>query len=109
MPLGTHTGWNLRLPETGFGDHQTPFDGSFVPFARTEAERGSDPRPSIASRYPTKADFVAKTRSAAARLAKEGFILGDEVEEIVAARAAFYDRVMAREPGDQRCQYLFAD
>src|SRR5262249_17873000 len=48
-PLGTHTGWNLRAPETGFAWATSRFDGSFVPFARTEAERAAakDPRPSL--------------------------------------------------------------
>ena len=48
VPLGTHTGWNERAPETGFAWADARFDGSFQPFARTEAERKAahDPRPS---------------------------------------------------------------
>ncbi len=50
VPLGTHTGWNERAPETGFGWATARFDGSFVPFARTRAERlaANDPGPAVA-------------------------------------------------------------
>lgn len=110
-PLGSRTGWNVRAAETGFGDYQGRFDGSFVPFARTEAERAArgDPRPSIAARYPTKAAFLLKVRAAANAEAKRGFVLAEEIDGLVAAQGAFYDRVMAHDPADQSCQYLFAD
>ena len=110
-PLGTHTGWNLRAPETGFPTTQTRFDGSFVPFARTEAERAAthDPRPSIAARYPTKAAFIARARAAAEREAKAGFLLAEDVDGEVAAQGALYDRIMAHDPADKSCSYLFAN
>jgi hypothetical protein len=77
VPLGTHTGWNQRAPETGFPWATARFDGSFVPFARTEAERRSsdDQRPSIESRYPTRGAFVAKVQVAAKRQVTAGFLL----------------------------------
>ena len=50
VPLATYTGWNLyaRVP-TELCDR----DGSYIPFAKTKAERDAadDPRPSIAERY----------------------------------------------------------
>jgi len=110
VPLGTHTGWNPRSPETGFPWATARFDGSFVPFARTEAERraSGDPRPSLASRYPTRADFVAKVRAAAKRQVAVGFLLAEDVERAVSENVSLYDRVMANAPGDQSCEYLFA-
>jgi hypothetical protein len=111
VPLGTHTGWNQRSPETGFPWATARFDGSFVPFARTEAERrsGDDPRPSIESRYPTRGTFVAKVRIAAKHQVKAGFLLPEDVERAVAENLALYDRIMAHAPEDQSCQYLFAN
>ena len=87
------------------------FDGSFVPFARTEAERRSsdDPRPSIESRYPTRSAFVVKVRAAAKHQVAAGFLLPEDVERSVAENVALYDRVMAHAPEDQSCQYLFAN
>jgi hypothetical protein len=109
-PLGTHTGWNMRAPETGFGWSQTRFDGSFIPFARTEAERkaAKDPRPSIEMRYPTKEAFLARVHAAARREAAAGFLLADEIDQEVTDQSSLYDRIMARDPADQSCGYLFA-
>jgi hypothetical protein len=111
VPLGTHTGWNQRAPETGFPWATARFDGSFVPFARTEAERrlSDDPRPSIESRYPTRDAFVAKVRVAAKQQVTAGFLLPEDVERAVSENLALYDRVVAHAPEDQSCQYLFAN
>ncbi len=51
VPLGTFTGWNVYktpYPDGELADR----DGTFLAFAATEAERGSDPRASMAVRYP---------------------------------------------------------
>jgi hypothetical protein len=111
VPLGTHTGWNQRAPETGFGWATARFDGSFVPFARTEAERRRlrDPRPSLQARYRSRADFEAKLRAAAERDVAAGFLRREEVGDIVAAQGALYDRIMAHDPDDRSCTYLFAE
>jgi hypothetical protein len=110
VPLGTHTGWNQRALETGFAWATARFDGSFVPFARTESERraSGDPRPSIESRYRTRSDFVARLRVAAEHQVKAGFLLLEDVDRAVSENAALYDRVLAHRPEDQSCEYLFA-
>jgi hypothetical protein len=111
VPLGTHTGWNQRASETGFPWATARFDGSFVAFARNEAEgrASGDPRPSIESRYPTRSAFVVKVRAAAKHQVAAGFLLPEDVERSVAENVALYDRVMAHAPEDQSCQYLFAN
>ena len=51
VPRGTFMGWNLYVapyPEGELADR----DGTFLAFADTEAERGSDQRASLAVRYP---------------------------------------------------------
>jgi hypothetical protein len=68
-PLGTYTGWNLR--RTGFAEgEECGLTGSFVPFARTRADRAAtgDPRPSLEERYVDHAGYVAAVRAAATRL-----------------------------------------
>ena len=59
VPLGTRTGFNTRNEAAGFPGATGRWDGSFVPFPRTEAERqaAGDPRPSIAARYPRPRDL----------------------------------------------------
>jgi Alpha/beta hydrolase domain len=108
-PLGTHTGWNPRAPDTGFAWATARFDGSFVPFARSEAERraSGDPRPSLESRYPTRSAFIAKVKVAAKREVAAGFLLPEDIERAVSENAELYDRIMAQAPSDRSCQYLF--
>jgi hypothetical protein len=110
VPLGTHTGWNERAPETGFGWATARFDGSFLPFARTEAERraAGDPRPSLAQRYSGREDFIAKVRAASDRQVAAGFLLPEDVERAVAENLGLYDRILAHDPADRSCSYLFA-
>jgi hypothetical protein len=110
-PLGTHTGWNLRAPETGFGWATSRYDGSFVPFARTEAERkaANDPRPSLEARYANRDAFIAATRAAVQRQLAARLLLQEDVERSVAERTGLYDRILARDPAGQDCNYLFAN
>ena len=109
-PLGTHTGWNLRAPETGFAWATSRFDGSFVPFARTEAERAAtgDPRASLEARYPTRDDFVAAVRAAAERQVAAGLLLQEDMERTLSENAGLYDRIIRRDPADTGCGYLYA-
>ena len=84
VPLGTSMPWNPRA--TGYAeDDQCVSNGSFIPFARTEAERtqNGDPRPSLQERYATRADYVAGVRAAALALHDQGFMLADDVDFLV--------------------------
>jgi hypothetical protein len=108
-PLGTFTGWNQMSDATGFGWALDRFQGSFAPFARTEAERraAGDPRPSLEARYPTREAFVAAARKAAAEAVADRTLLAEDVDGVVGAQAGMYDRVMALTPGEQSCKYLW--
>jgi hypothetical protein len=111
VPLGTHTGWNQRAPETGFPWATARFDGSFVPFARTEAERraAADLRPSLQERYPSREDYIKKLRHAADQQVAEGFLLEEDVERAMAENIGLYERILAHDPADKSCRYLFED
>jgi hypothetical protein len=110
VPLGTHTGWNQRSPAVGFPWADARFDGSFLPFARTEAERqaSGDPRPSLEERYPSRDAFMSKLRAAAQREVAAGFLLPEDVDRAVNENAALHDRILAHDPRDETCEYLFA-
>jgi sirohydrochlorin ferrochelatase len=87
VPLATFTGWNVfrDLP-----DELADRDGSRVPFARTKAEReaGGDERPSLAERYRSLDDYVAKVQAYADKLVAERLLLpADAVAYVEAARA----------------------
>lgn len=82
VPLGSYMGWNHR--RAGFReDDVCDLQGSFIPFAKTAAERGADPRPSLQERYGSKANYVAKVEAAAAKSVKEGFMLAEDAARVV--------------------------
>ncbi len=84
VPVATYTGWNLRADDDGDGCDAA---GMAVPFARTEAERraSGDPRPSLAERYPSHDDYVAKVAAAAAALVADRLLLPADADRDVAA------------------------
>jgi hypothetical protein len=59
--------------------------GSFVPFARTRAERrkSGDPRLSIEERYKDRAGYVRQVSRAARILVDERYLLPDDAERMI--------------------------
>jgi hypothetical protein len=110
VPLGTRTGFNTRAEAVGFPGATGRWDGSFLPFPRTEAERraSGDPRPSIEARYAGRADYEAKVRAAASEVVRQGYLLAEDVDALVSEAVGLYDRIMAHGPADRSCRYLFA-
>jgi hypothetical protein len=88
-PLGTYTGWNSFRPDL-FDAGFCNFQGSFVPFAATKAEReaAGDPRPSLEERYPDKAAYVAAIRTASDRLVAGRMMLAEDKARLVAEAEA---------------------
>jgi hypothetical protein len=78
-PLGTNTGWNLRAAGHREGN-LCGLSGSFIPFARTPAERltSGDPRPSLAERYTDHAGYVQAVMRAAHELVQQRFLLPED-------------------------------
>lgn len=84
-PLGTHTGWNLR--DKGFAyDAVNNLDGSFVPFARTKAERekSGDARASLEERYASIDVWIAQVSAAADQLVQDRFLLRSDADQLIA-------------------------
>jgi hypothetical protein len=96
VPLATYTGWNLRDPKIGAPDVLYNMTGSFIPFAKTKAEReaSGDRRPSIEERYKDKDDYLRKVRAAAEALTGSGFLLKEDVERVTQKAAARWDSLM---------------
>jgi hypothetical protein len=110
VPLGTRTGFNTRNSAAGFPWATGRWDGSFVPFPRTERERqaSGDPRVSLEARYADRAAYEAKVRSTAADVVARGFLLPEDVDAVVAEAGGLYDRIKAHDPADRSCDYLFS-
>ena len=94
VPLGTFAGWNLRAPEIGAPDEMFSMVGSFIPFARTKAERekNHDPRRSVEERYTSREDYLARVERAARNLVAGGYLLAQDVPKLVERSAAEWDR-----------------
>ena len=93
VPLATHTGWNLRHPDIGGVNQLLVFAGATLPFARTRREReaAGDPRPSVAERYGSREDYLARVRDAARALVKDDYLLEEDVETSAAFAARMWD------------------
>jgi hypothetical protein len=84
-PTGTHTGWNLR--REGFAEGALlGLTGSYIPFARTPAERvaSGDERPSLEERYPSRGGYVRAVVRAAIDLVRDRLLLPDDARRIIA-------------------------
>src|SRR5262249_3890271 len=84
VPLGTYTGWNPRKAGFSEGD-SCDLTGGYIPFFRTQAQRitAGDPRPSLAERYPTHADYVAKVTAAANGLVSQRVLLPQDGQLLI--------------------------
>lgn len=97
VPLATFTGWNLRDPKIGAPDEIQSMVGSFIPFARTKAEREKtgDPRPSIEERYSGREDYLNKIDAAARTLVSQHLLLDRDIENVKVKAGARWDAVMS--------------
>jgi hypothetical protein len=93
VPLAAHTGWNLRHPDIGGADQMLYFAGATLPFPRTRAEREAtgDPRPSIAERYRSREDYLARVREAATALVAARYMLEEDIDLSLTFAARMWD------------------
>ncbi|HLH39658.1 MAG TPA: alpha/beta hydrolase domain-containing protein [Bryobacteraceae bacterium] len=96
VPLATYTGWNLRDPKIGAPDEIQSMVGSFIPFARTKAEReeNGDPRLSIEERYKSKEEFLEQVEAATRPLIARRLLLERDAERIKEKASARWDSLM---------------
>ena len=96
VPVGTHAGWNPRAAETGSPGRAAHLVGLSRFFAATEDDReADDPRPSIASRYANKTEYLDLVRRDADALARDGYLLTDDVDWVVKNCGERYDAAIA--------------
>jgi hypothetical protein len=85
VPLATHAGWNYRDPSIGAPDRLAGEIGSYIPFARTKADRdrAGDPRLSIEERYRNRDEYVGKAAASALDLVERGYLLSEDVADLL--------------------------
>ena len=81
VPLATYSGWNEYKQPYPAGE-LADRDGSCLPVPADKAARqaSGDPRPSIAERYASSADYVAKVQAAVVALAADRLLLAEDAE-----------------------------
>lgn len=100
VPLATYTGWNLFNPESGPATVLSSMQGSYIPLARTRAdrERAGDPRPSIEERYQNRDQYLARVSAAARELAQQGYLLEGDIPRILDRASSHWTLVMGDAP-----------
>jgi hypothetical protein len=95
VPLATYTGWNLRSPDIGMSSEKVSFVGSFIPFAKTAAERqkSGDVRISIAERYANREQYMKRFTAATQDLVKQRWLLPEDASAVVERGRQTWDLV----------------
>jgi alpha/beta hydrolase family protein len=96
VPLGTYGGWAFRSESYGQSDTLVSMAGSYIPFAKTKAEREKvgDPRLSLEERYPSRSDYLKRVENAANKLAADRYLLPEDVQPVVNAAGQRWDWTM---------------
>ncbi len=94
-PLATYTPWNLRTGFPGGTEELTDFLGTYIPLPETESQReaAGDPRPSIASLYSGKQEYLELAERAARSLVERGTLLEEDVARVVQRASDHWDWV----------------
>jgi hypothetical protein len=92
-PLATHTGWNLVLAAGPQWAALSSLTGNSHPFppAETDATSTGDQRRAASARYRNRDDYLVQLKAAALQLAREGFLLTEDIDRVVATASARYD------------------
>ena len=93
VPLATQAGWNYRDASIGAPDRLAGEIGSYIPFPQTKADRDrtGDPRLSIEERYRNRDEYVGKFAAAALDLVDRGYLLADDVADLLKHAVEHYD------------------
>ena len=93
VPLATQAGWNYRNASIGAPERLAGEIGSYIPFAQTRADRAraNDPRLSIEERYRGRDEYVGKFAASAVELVQHGYLLAEDVADLLRHAAAHYD------------------
>jgi hypothetical protein len=96
VPLGTYGGWAFRSEAYGQMDTLVSMAGSYIPFAKTKADRdkANDPRLSLEERYASRTEYLKRVEDAANKLAGQRYILQEDVSLIVKAAGEHWDWTM---------------
>ena len=97
VPVATYTGWNLRDESIGNPGLFIGITGGLagwthpLPSSQAEREASGDPRASIEERYASRDDYLEQVAKAANDLVAEGYLLEEDIPEVVELAGRKYD------------------
>lgn len=99
VPLATYTGWSLFNPDFGPENQLVSLQGSYIPFSATRSlrEQSGDPRPAILERYANRDEYLGRLTQYSVELVDRGYLLAEDVPEIVRRAAAQWDALVPAE------------
>ncbi len=98
--MATYTGWNLRHPDIGNPEIYIGISGGLAgwtlpfPVTRSDRKASGDPRLSLEERYSSRQEFLDRVREAANGLVEEGYLLTEDLDNVVERAALKYDYYM---------------
>jgi hypothetical protein len=100
VPLATHTGWNLVLARGARWASVSSVTGNSHPFpAHVSSIQSRDQRRSISERYLDIDDYLNRIKLASDELVREGFLLPEDVERVIATGRAHFEILASTEKG----------
>lgn len=86
VPVATYTSWNLRDESIGAAGELLGLQGSYIPLARTKADRekAGDPRLALLERYRDFADYEMQSMAAAQKLVAQRYLLAEDLPRMKA-------------------------
>ena len=98
-PLATYAPWNLRDPSIGAPDQRVSFEASWIPFAKTAADRqrSGDPRKAVEERYKDRDDYLARYSAALDDLVKQRWILPEDRAAVLERGEQEWDLAMKQD------------
>src|SRR5262249_58156410 len=86
VPVAPHPGWTRRRRDAGAEDMLASLAGSYIPFAKTnaEAKASGDPRPSLEERYGSFAEYRRRLSGRCDEMVKQRYLLKGDAERILA-------------------------
>lgn len=96
VPVATHTGFNVRHPDSGGAGQILEYVGLTVPFAPDAATRqaNGDPRPAVAERYAGRETYLEQVEEAAQALVARRLLLAEDVALCLSLAGERYDAVV---------------
>ncbi|MBL8796918.1 MAG: hypothetical protein JNM56_23655 [Planctomycetia bacterium] len=94
VPLATYTGWNLRRRDVGAEAALANLLGSYIPFAKTKAEREKtgDPRASIEERYGSFEKYQKEFANKCTDMVGRRVLLQEDADRLIREREKVKDQ-----------------